>query len=62
MLKKEEEAHKQGGLPPGTHSECSGNRKERRIKAPHKEGRESEASKPREDQKENFCLKRLNEK
>ena len=43
MLKKEEEAHKQGGLPPGTHSECSGNRKERRIKAPHKEGRESEA-------------------
>ena len=50
------------GLPPSTHSESSGNRKERKIKAPHKKGREREASNPREDQKENLCLKRLKEK
>ena len=50
------------GLPPSTYSESSGNRKERKIKAPHKKGSEREASNPREDQKENFCLKRLKEK
>ena len=50
------------GLPPSTYSESSGNRKERKNKAPHKKGREREASNPREDQKENLCLKRLKEK
>ena len=60
-LKKEAEAHKQGGLPPGTHSECSGNRKERRNRAPHKEGRESEALNL-EKTKKKICLKRLKEK
>ena len=50
------------GLPPSTPSESSGNRKERKIKAPLRKGEGVKLLNLEKTKKENFCLKRLTEK